>query len=198
MSREQNLESINHKFWVDYFELKNGRIKVFRCKNGSKSYYARFTFQGESGFVQESLRAADKQEATNIALEKYLRYEYRQKQGLAVKTKTFQGIADEYIQYLQVQLERKEIKEPRCVNRRLITERYFKAYFGESQIADIQKPQIEAYREWRLNYWISGEGSKKRANIYERNGKVVRSRIPKSWRGRIPTTSTLNSEETVL
>jgi hypothetical protein len=95
-----------HKFWVDYFELKNGRIKVFRRKNVSKSYYARFTFQGESGFVQESLRTTDKQEASSIALEKYLRYEYRQKQGLAVKTKTFQGIADEYIQYLEVQLER--------------------------------------------------------------------------------------------
>ena len=198
MSREQDLEMDTHKFWVDYFELKNGRIKVFRRKNVSKSYYARFTFQGESGFVQESLRTTDKQEASSIALEKYLRYEYRQKQGLAVKTKTFQGIADEYIQYLEVQLERREIKRLRYVNHKLITERYFKAYFGESQIADIQKPQIEAYREWRMNYWLSGEGSKKRTNIYERNGKIIRSRIPKTWKGRVPRTSTLNSEETVL
>ena len=151
MSVEEDLETVDHKFWVDYFELKNGRIKIFRRKNVSKRFYARFTFRGQSGFVQESLRTQDKEEAAAIALEKYLQYEFRQKQGLAVKTKPFKEVADEYLQSLRDQLERKEIKKARYDNRRLMTERYFKEFFDDTFIGDIKKPQIESYREWLLS-----------------------------------------------
>lgn len=44
MSVEEELKTVDHKFWVDYFELKNGGIKVFRRKNVSNKFYARFTF----------------------------------------------------------------------------------------------------------------------------------------------------------
>lgn len=198
MSVEDDLETVNHKFWIDYFELKNGRIKIFKRKNVSDKFYARFTFRDEPGYVQESLKTKDKEEAASVALEKYLHYEFRKKQGLAVKSKPFTDIASEYIRHLQTQVERKEIKIAKYNHYRLMTERYFKAYFEDTLIGEIKKPQIEAYREWRLNYWVSGPGSKLRRNIYERNGQVIKSPIPKTWKGRIPTTSTLNSEETAL
>jgi len=52
------------KFWKEYFELKNGRIKVFKRKGVSDKFYARFTFRGEKGYVQESLKTNNKDEAT--------------------------------------------------------------------------------------------------------------------------------------
>lgn len=198
MSGDEDLETVDHKFWVDYFELKNGKIKVFRRKNVSSKFYARFTFRDQAGYVQESLRTSDKEEAASIALEKYLQYEFRKKQGLAVKTRAFNAVADEYLQLLKAQLERKEIKKAKWDNRRLMTERYFKAFFEDTLIGDIKRPQIQAYREWRQIYWVTGAGSKLRRNIYERNGKIVKSPVPKTWKGRVPTTSTLNSEETAL
>ncbi len=195
---EEDLQTVDHKFWVDYFELKNGRIKVFRRKNVSEKFYARFTFRDQTGYVQESLRTKDKEEAASVALEKYLQYEFRKKQGLAVKSKAFKDIASEYLQHLKTQLDRKEIKKAKWDNRRLMIERYFIAFFDDTLIGDIKRPQIEAYREWRLSYWVTGPGSKLRRNIYERNGQTVKSPIPKTWKGRVPTTSTLNSEETAL
>ena len=198
MSEIEDSEMVDHKFWVDYFELKNGRIKVFRRKNVSSKFYARFTFHDRPGYVQESLKTSDKEEATSVAMEKYLQYEFRKKQGLAVKTKPFNAIADEYLYLLKAQLDRKEIKKAKWDNRRLMIERYFKAFFDDTLIGDIKRPQIEAYREWRQSYWVTGPGSKLRRNIYERNGKIVKSPIPKTWKGRVPTTSTLNSEETAL
>ena len=97
----------DHKFWVDYFELKNGRIKVFRRKNVSTKFCARFTFHDRPGYVQESLKTSDKDEATSVAMEKYLQYEFRKKQGLAVKTKPFITVAnDECRDYLQRVRER--------------------------------------------------------------------------------------------
>jgi integrase len=198
MSVEEELKTVDHKFWVDYFELKNGRIKVFRRKNVSNKFYARFTFRDQTGYVQESLKTTDIDEAATIALEKYLQYEFRKKQGLAVKSKPFDNIANEYIQFLKAQLERKQIKKAKFDNRRLMIARYFIAFFEDTLIGDIKRPQIEAYREWRQSYWVNGPGSKKRRNIYERNGKTIRSPISNSWKGRVPTTSTLNSEETAL
>jgi len=198
VSVEDDLETVTHKFWIDYFELKNGRIKIFKRKNVSDKFYARFTFRDEPGYVQESLKTEDKDEAASVALEKYLHYEFRKKQGLAVKSKPFADIASEYIKHLNTQVERKEIKKAKYDHYRLMTERYFKAYFEDTLIGEIKKPQIEAYREWRLNYWVSGPGSKLRRYIYERSGQVIRSPIPKTWKGRVPTTSTLNSEETAL
>lgn len=117
---------------------------------------------------------------------------------MAVKSKPFDNIANEYIQFLKAQLERKQIKKAKFDNRRLMIARYFIAFFEDTLIGDIKRPQIEAYREWRQSYWVNGPGSKKRRNIYERNGKTIRSPIPDSWKGRVPTTSTLNSEETAL
>ena len=198
MSTDEDLKTVDHKFWVDYFELKNGRIKVFRRKNVSKNFYARFTFRNVSGYVQESLRTTDIEEAASIALERYLHYEFRHKQGLAVKSRAFKTICAEYIQYLKDQFERGEIKEQKYRDRKQIIERYFEKYFDETLIGEIKKPQIESYREWRKNYWVHGEGSKLRRWVYERNGKIIKSPIPKTWRGRIPVPSTLNNEETVL
>lgn len=198
MSVDEELKTIDHKFWVDYFELKNGRIKVFRRKNVSKRFYARFTFRNVSGYVQESLKTTDIDEAASIALELYLQYEFRQKQGLAVKSKAFKNICSEYIAHLQQQAERGEIKQRKAHDRKLMIERYFEKFFDDTLIGEIKRPQIEAYREWRKNYWVYGEGSKLKKWVYERNGRIVRSPIPKTWKGRIPTTSTLNSEETAL
>ncbi len=47
MSVEDDLETVNHKFWIDYFERKNVRIKIFKRKNVSDKFYARFTFRDE-------------------------------------------------------------------------------------------------------------------------------------------------------
>lgn len=198
MSVEDDLQTVDYSFWLDYFELKNGRIKIFRKKNVSNRFYARFTFRDQAGYVQESLKTTDKEEAASVALEKYLQYEFRKKQGLAVKSKPFADIASEYVSHLYVQLERKEIKKAKYDNRRLMTERYFIKFFEDMLIGEIKKPQIESYREWRLSYWVTGPGSKIKKNVYERNGQIIKSPVPKTWRGRVPTTSTLNSEETAL
>jgi len=198
VSAKSKKETSEHKFWIDYFELKNGRIKVFRRKDVSKKYYARFTFAGEAGFHQESLRTADKDEAAQLAFDKYQEYQYRQKQGLSIKSKRFGDVAEEYIASLQAKVDRNEIKARKRYNHEMITKRYFEGYFGEMPIRNIGRKEIEAYREYRKNFWISGIGSKERKKTYVRDGKVIKSDIPKAQKGRVPSTSSLNSEESVL
>jgi integrase len=103
-----------------------------------------------------------------------------------------------YIQHLKELADRGEIKHRKYHDRKLMIERYFEKFFDDTLIGEIKRPQIEAYREWRKNYWVYGEGSRLRRWIYERNGQIVKSPVPKTWKGRVPTTSTLNSEETAL
>ena len=53
---------------------------------------------------------------------------------------------------------------------------------------------INGYRDWRNAYWITGEGKKIEHIKYVRNGKVIKSKA----RHKVPSSSTMNTEETVL
>jgi integrase len=191
---------VNNKlsFWTDYFELKNGRIKIFKRKGVSSRYYARLTFRGTKGFVQESLFTTDKEEATEAALEKWLQYEFKLKQGLSLTKKTFKDVSTEYLGYLAEKVARGEIKQRKLHGQKLMIDRYFDNFFGDMQLADIQNKELERYREWRKNYWISGEGSKQRHITYYRNGKKIKREIHESQRTRVAASTTVNSEETIL
>ena len=186
------------KFWKEYFELKNGRIKVFKRKGVSDKFYARFTFRGEKGYVQESLKTNNKDEATEAALEKYLQFEFKLKQGLSLKRKTFKEITTEYLQATKLKVERNEIHYRKYHLQELYINRYFDDFFGEMAITDIQKKEIDQYREWRKNYWITGKGSKERHITYVRAGKTIKRKIHASQRSKIAASTTVNSEETAL
>lgn len=200
VSQSNRGERVNNKlsFWTDYFELKNGRIKIFKRKGVSSRYYARLTFRGTKGFVQESLFTTDKEEATEAALEKWLQYEFKLKQGLSLTKKTFKDVSTEYLEHLAEKVARSEIKQRKLHGQKLMIDRYFDNFFGDMQLADIQNKELERYREWRKNYWISGEGSKQRHITYYRNGKKIKREIHESQRTRVAASTTVNSEETIL
>lgn len=185
-------------FWTDYFELKNGRIKIFKRKGVSDKFYARFTFRGEKGYVQESLKTNNRDEATEAALEKYLQFEFKLKQGLSLKRKTFKEITTEYLQAMRLKVDRNEIKYRKFHIQELYINRYFDDFFGEMAITDIQKKEIDQYREWRKNYWITGKGSKERNITYVRGGKTIKRKIHASQKSKIAASTTVNSEETAL
>lgn len=186
------------KFWTDYFELKNGRIRIFKRKGYSNQFYARFTFRGHKGYVQQSLRTANKEEATEAALEQYLQCEFKLKQGLSLARKKFKELTVEYLEHLKSKVDRGEIKFVKYHGERLKIERYFDDFFGEMVIGEIQKKELDQYREWRKNYWISGKGSKEKHITYFRGGKTIKRNIHKSQKSKVAAGATINSEETAL
>ena len=58
----------------------------------------------------------------------------------------------------------------------------------------ISDADINRYRDWRNAYWVTGEGKSIEHIKYKRNGKTVKLKA----RHKVPSSSTMNTEETVL
>ncbi|MBT5348986.1 MAG: tyrosine-type recombinase/integrase [Nitrospina sp.] len=151
-------------------------------------------FRGERGCVVKSLWTKDKEEATRGAEQIYDELNYKLTKGLSINGRKFNKVCNQYLSHIQEQVELGKAKEKKLKDYTLICERYLKNYFGKKDIDKISDADLNAYRDWRNAYWITGDGKKIEHIKYVKNGKVVKSKA----RHKVPSSSTMNTEETVL
>ena len=192
----------------DQISLKNGRLLIYRRRDCGDHFHCRMRFRGRKGYTRKSLDTRDKGESVREGEKLFDELNYKISKGLSVVGKKFSNVCDDYLKQIETQIEiesKKTVKievqlkkqnslEKKLKDQSLICERYLKSYFWKKDLNKISNTDITKYREWRNSYWITGEGSKKKYIEYERDGKKIRI----TPRRRVPSSSTVNNEETVL
>ena len=133
----------------------------------------RFSIRGE-GQVRKSLGTADEAEARRKADELWRDATYRSEHGLRAVQRTFEQVAEEFIEQQVREVARGERRVG--LDRRIgaLVRRYFMPFFGKKPIDAIGDADIGRYQEWRKTYWTEGPGVEQTHIEYERGGKKLR------------------------
>lgn len=148
------------------------RISVFR--RGS-TFYARFRIQNKaiSGgklYVTESLKTWNEQEANQKAYERLLEIRLAEKRGSSLNKDTVAEVIDDFI----VEYEDKLAKGLSGHTKHMLRQykkticRYWKDYVGKKPLGEVLLADMEAYEQWRSNYWQrwrDGQKIKKRGAL---------------------------------
>jgi integrase len=160
-------------------------------------WYMRFSIKGH-GQLRLALKTTDVDQARDLADEKWLEKCILAKHGVALKPKSFSDVAQEFIDQLQREIERGQRAEYQRKDYVPVIQKYFMGYFGSTAFGAVRTPDIEAYWEWRRDYWTEGPGSKSPFIRYNRtrNGRTISIRRP--VKEGHPSDSTLGKEVLLL
>lgn len=161
---------------------------------GSSKWWVRFSIKGQ-GQIRKSLDTTDEAEANQRARKAYYEALYRTENGLNATVKTFGDIAEEFITKIEREVERGERKKEQGEKFPGIIRRYMVGYFGDRAIDGITDRDIDAYTEWRKDYWMSGPGRDIAFITYQRAGRQIRRPITKR---EAPTLSRQRNEAVLL
>lgn len=176
------------------FKIKDDKVLVYRRSDSGDNWHCRIKFPNQP-YIRRSLKTDIKEEAKKKASKIYEELSYRQEQGYSVVSRKFSAMCEGYLSRLLDDVEKGREREGKYKDHKIIIERYLKPYFGRKNVNLISNIDMEDYEQWRKDYWVSGEGSKLRYIEYERDGKIIRSKVGNR---KTPSNNTLNYENAVL
>ena len=162
---------------------------------GSSRWWMRFSILGQ-GQIRQSLGTSDEAAAERKAQELWFEANYRAKQGISAVVKTFQQVAEEFIEQIEREVERGERHKDQKQRFPATIRRYFIPYFGQKGIDSIGDKDVNRYLEWRKSYWTTGPGKDVQHIEYRRGGKILRR--PVNDMRRLASLSSQRSEAVVL
>ncbi|MBF9234448.1 tyrosine-type recombinase/integrase [Microvirga alba] len=168
------------------------RYQLFQ-RTGSAKWQMRFSIKGQ-GQIKRSLETSDRIEAERKAEEIWFEANYRARQGLTAKARTFEQVAEDFIAHIQREVERGERRADQGKSEPAIIRRYFIGYFGPRPIDGITDSDLERYAEWRRTYWTEGPGKDIAYIHYERGGRRLRRPVKRA----APTLSRQRGEAVLL
>ncbi len=133
-----------------------GAATLFKKPN-SQNWHVRFSVAGQ-GQQRKPTGEKDVKKAERAAKKIYIELTSRNERGLSVNGYAFEQVANEFLQNIDRKVQRGEKKPKDLQNVTGVITRYFIPYFGTNAIDEIDEADIEAYKEWRIDYWISGPG----------------------------------------
>lgn len=153
-------------------DLDENKFQLFQ-RVGSSNWSVRFSIRGE-GQVRKSLGTTDEAEARRKADKLWRDATYRSEHGLRAVQRTFEQVAEEFIEQQVREVARGERRIG--LDRRIgsLVRRYFMPFFGKKPIDAIGDADIGRYQEWRKTYWTEGPGVEQTHIEYERGGKKLR------------------------
>lgn len=172
--------------------ILGGEVQLFK-RHGSDNWYASFSVPGD-GQVKRSLRTTDLDNAKLEAKNKYVEALGRNKRGLSVDGFLFEVVADQFLQNYERKVSRGEKKIVDLKNVSGVVTRYFIPYFEGRLIDEIDTTDIDDYREWRKDYWLSGPGKEIKYIHYKRNGIELKRKA----KAGVPSASRQHQELSML
>ena len=172
----------------------------------SDIWYAEFRLPGVKGRAKKlTLGTRDKTEAESFAQDRYFEISQKSRRGLSLNSTRFELVANAYLKdarkKTEIDLKFPEKDRTHLPNRlraktHTITN-YLNPFFGNEVISDISDLDVDSYKHWRKEYWVTGPGAKKQYIEYQRDGKTVRrKKLPAEEKP--PNSSTSNKELTIL
>ena len=175
--------------------VSEGYTLYRRPPNGR--YYVRFSIK-DQGQQRLSLGTSDPIEAERRAQAKWVKACALAEVGLSVSKKQFERIAEEFIAGIEQAVQRGEKAEYQAKQYPTIIRRYFVAFFRHKLMSAIKADDIDAYWDWRKEFWITGPGSKNPLIEYTRVVKGKTTRIFRPVKEGYPSKSTLHKESLLL
>jgi len=172
----------------------DGKVVIYQRTDVATPHWQARIKLPDQPYVRASLKTANEKEAVKLATKMYEDLRYRHERGLPLKRVRFDAVLDRYLEHLAEEVRCGNQKNDKFIDQRNMS-RYCREYFDAKYIDTITTGDILKYHEWRRKYWISGPGSKLETHQYERNGKVVNSKVRA---GKEPAISTVNLENVLL
>lgn len=149
-------------------KIADGRITLYQrddVKDGI--WQCRITMKGVRGYIRRTTNTSDFDKAQMIAIKLLGELELRDKQNQPLQPKTFKAVAVAFLKDADTRRKEGKSSDGRYEIIKSTLTRYLAPYFGSRDITLIKKKDIIEYREWRMNYWITGPGAE-RKNIYHK------------------------------
>ncbi|OUR75554.1 hypothetical protein A9Q83_17200 [Alphaproteobacteria bacterium 46_93_T64] len=154
----------------------SGRVEIYiRTDTKKQIWQARTKNPNGIGYIEKSTKTLDKQEATDFAEDLYSEIRFKVKNDLVTKNRTVTQISKIYLDNLQTEIDTGLTTPRHMRDYQPLVNTYINAYFGNKAIDKLKQLDIEAFKKWCLVYWLSGEGSKQKEFIYQRNGKYIKN-----------------------
>ena len=175
-------------------KLRDGDVTLY-TRGDSKNWYAGFRLPN-GGRLQKSLKTRNKAEAKERAIAQYDDIKWRHKLGLSSKSVTFSHAATAWLGEIRAEVAAGSRKSRTVIDYEPVVDRYLNPFFEGREIEGIKQADISRYTSWRRDYWVTGDGSKKRTLEYDRDGKSVKRKVSHKKQG--PSPRTINGENVVL
>lgn len=147
-------------------------------RHGSSKWWVRFSIKGQGQF-RKSLETAVEGEARQKAQRIYYEALYRAENGLTAQSMKFADVAEAFIEKILREVERGERSKAQGEKYPGVIRRYFVGYFGNRAMDSIADRDVDAYTEWRKDYWTTGPGKDVAFITYMRAGRQIRRPITK-------------------
>jgi integrase len=194
---------------INQYTIRQGNITLYqRSDEGgayqSDSWYAAFKVPNQKT-IRRSLKTANRFDAEVLAEQMYWDLSEKHKRGLSLTSKYFHLVAQSFLKDLTDKVERESslpINQQRhkpalLRHKRLIVDKFLIKYFDGKTLHEINDYDVDSYKDWRRNYWTSGEGKELQFVEYKREGRKVR-RAKTIREQSQPNWNTVNKELTTL
>lgn len=175
-------------------KLKGGNLTLYH-RGDSKYWYASYKLES-GGRIQESTKKEREHEAMGYAMSRYEEIRFRDSVGLTSKTVKFSAAADAWLTEIETEITAGNRKARQLTDYKPIVERYLKPYFGKKNIDTISQGDMNKYRAWRRDYWITGPGKNIDEITYVRDGKTLTRKLTHT--AKAPSARSINTENVVL
>lgn len=139
-------------FYENAHRLRDGAVVVYTRPDRKKvTYQARLKIPGVTGYVIKSLKTADLNSAISEAEDLFYALRAEQKQGIDVRiagNMLFKALWKRFYEAHETALSvhRQRLHTSNGRN-------YFVPYFGDHRVADMPDAFVEAYWDWRINFY---------------------------------------------
>lgn len=173
--------------------FRDGAVVLY-TRNGSSIYHMRLSVDGLAGYIALTTKQRSLDLARVVAENKLDDLRHNVRHGLEVGIHSFKTIWERWLKAQGVNLS--------THRKRYIlgtANRYFLPFFGKKTVGELNDALMAQYWTWRVNYWVTGDGVEKLAQV-AKPARLVRRR-PASKLGnvaKIPAQKTLDMERTTL
>ena len=139
---------------------RDKRVALYkRMDTKEPVWQARFRIAGQSKYKRISTGKFEYEDAKYWALNEFQRWSLRVNDyGEAITSYSFKELASRWLDERRIALEREEISIGTFTRDEGTLQRYILPFFGTMKPASITQDVLDEYRDWRENYWITGEG----------------------------------------
>jgi len=127
--------------YIEKHELRDGRILLYVDGDKKKPIWnCRFRLPGRNGYILKSSGTTNLADAVRFAEDLYDEMRVKIRFNMPIKPKTFAAVIDQWLEIgvLQLSIHRQTLHKS-------VGRRYFRPFFGTTDIALINEQNIEAY-----------------------------------------------------